>query len=86
VQQVLAPVAVQVGAVVQSVHLVDAHAREALGLGFQGVDHRHRLAVGQGHDDVRPVADVVEHGIGRSGRRSGHHGHCVPGMKPAGRG
>jgi hypothetical protein len=77
VQQVLAPIAVEVRAVVQGVHLVDAHAPEALRLRLQRIDDRHGLAVGQRHDDVGPIADVVEHGVGWSGRRSGHHGQKV---------
>ena len=60
VQQVVAELAVQVGPVVQRVHLVHPHAVEALGVGLDGVEHRHGLAVGERHDQVVAVVDVVE--------------------------
>ena len=60
VEQVLPHAPVQVRAVVQGVHLVDPHPGPAGGVGFDGVDHADRLAVGERHDQVGPVRDELE--------------------------
>ena len=53
--------AVQVRPVVDDVHLVDAQALEAVGVGLDGIEQRHRFAVGQRHDDVAVGRQVIEH-------------------------
>ena len=60
----------EVGAVPEGVHLVDAHALEAIGGRLDRVQQADRLAVGERQDDVGTGSDVVENGLGRglSGR------------------
>ncbi len=72
--QPIAERAVQVRPVVQAVHLVDPHAFEAVGRGLDGIDQRHRFAVGERHDEVGVRTDVIEHRVGRrgSGNLGGH--------------
>ena len=62
-QQVIAHRAMQVRTVVQCVHLVDPHALEPLRVRLDGVEHRDRFAVRQGHDEVSAVVDVTEDGV-----------------------
>ena len=82
---------VQVGPVVEDVHLVDAHAPEPAGgrPGLERVDDAHRLAVGERHDDVGAVADVVEHGLGRhrtgGAALAGHARRCSAPRRKIGR-
>lgn len=72
---------VQVRAVVQDVHLMDAHPRQALCLAFDRVEQAHRLAVREGDDDVAAVADVIDDVRGircdheGAGGRGGHVAH-----------
>ena len=63
--------AVQVGPVVDGVHLVDADAVEVGCVGLDGIEQGHRLAVRQRHDQVGPRPDVLEHRVGRGRCR-----HC----------
>ena len=58
--EVVARRSVQVGTVVERVHLVDPDALPAGCVRLDGVEHRDRLAVGEGHDEVVAVRDVVE--------------------------
>ena len=60
---------VQVRAVVDGVHLVDAEPGEPVGVRFDGVEEGDRFAVGERHDDVGRRSEVVEHGLRR--RRHG---------------
>ena len=54
---------VKVGPVAQGVHLVDPDPLQARRGRFDGVEHRHRLAVGQGNDHVGPWAEKVHDGL-----------------------
>ena len=74
VQQVVAHGAVQVGPVVERVHLVHANAAEAIRVRLDRVEDGHRLAVGERHDQVGAVLDVVEHVFRRPWCRSLIHG------------
>ena len=47
-----------------------------VGVRLDGVDHRHRLTVGEGHDEVVAVGDVVEDVL-RSAGPCGCHGRLV---------
>jgi hypothetical protein len=51
---------VEVGTVVERVHLVDANAAQAVCGGFDRIEHRNGLAVGERHDQVGAVLDVLE--------------------------
>ena len=62
--QVVAELAVQVGPIVDGVHLVDHDAVQLVGVRLDGIEQRHRLAVGQRHDEVGSTTDVFEDGIG----------------------
>ena len=62
--QPVAEFAVQVGPIVDRVHLVHPDAVEAVGVGLDGVEQCDRLAVRQRHDDVSTGTEVVEHGLG----------------------
>ncbi len=73
-QQVVAHLAMQVGAVVQGMHLMDTHAPEALRVGLDGIEHRHGLAVGQRHDQIVAVVDQLED-ILRATRNRARPGH-----------
>ena len=68
--QPVAERAVQVRPVVEGVHLVDPDTAEPVGVGLDGVEQRHRLAVGQRHDEIGAGPEVVEHGLGA---RDGSH-------------
>jgi hypothetical protein len=65
------PQTVQIRTVVERVHLVHAHAGEPIGVRLDRVEEPDRLAVGHRHDQVRAVADVIDHGGGR--KRSWPH-------------
>jgi hypothetical protein len=77
-----APVgAVEVRAVPQGVHLVDADPVQPVGPGLQGVEQHDRLAVGDGHHDVAVGGEPVGEGVGqlvgtrrRRGEAQRHHG------------
>ncbi len=70
VRDVAQPIA-EVGAhhrpVVQRVHLVDAHPVEPIGGCLDRVEDRHRFAVGQRDDHVRPRPDQLDDGVGGIG-------------------
>jgi hypothetical protein len=55
--------AVQVRAVVQSVHLVDGDSDQGVGRRLDRVEGQHRLAGGEGHDDLGAGSQLVEEGI-----------------------
>ena len=73
-QQMFAKGAVEVGPIVQCVHLVYADAAEAIRVRFDCVEDGYRLAVGQRHDQVGAVLDAVEHVFRRPWCRSLSHG------------
>ena len=66
-QQVVADGAVEVGPVVERVHLVDPHTLQLVGVRLDRVEHADRLTVGEGHDEVGPRLDVGEHVLGALG-------------------
>jgi hypothetical protein len=66
--------AVEVRALVQCVHLVQAHVLEALVVGLERIDDGDRLAVGHRHDDVGARGDVREHVLCGPGARPGDCG------------
>ena len=72
--QPVAERAVDVRALLQRVHLVHAHAGQALVLALEHVEHPDGLAVGQREDHVGARAHVGEHVLGpaRGGQRSRH--------------
>jgi hypothetical protein len=61
--------AVQVGPVVQRMHLMQAHVLQALVVGLQHVDEGDGLAVGHRDDDVGAGRHVKEHVLGPPGAR-----------------
>lgn len=73
VEEVLSNGAVQVGPIVQCVHLVDAHAGPARRMGLDGIEHTDRLAVGERHDQVCAVLDGVKDVLGGTGLRVRSH-------------
>ena len=79
VAQVLAVDTGEVAPVVQRVHLVDLEPTEVLVRVLDRVEQRHRLAVGQRHDDPRAVVQVLEHVGG--GTRSGVHAGLLAGVR-----
>ena len=83
VAQPVAELAVEVGPVVQCVHLVHADAVRAVGRGLDRVEQRDRLAVGERHDDVGARADVLEDSIRIGGLP--HHRVNVGGRRRADR-
>lgn len=62
---------VEVGPIVQGVHLVNPHRGQARRGRLDGVEDGHRLAVGQRHDHVGPRDEVVEDGLRAPGRGEG---------------
>ncbi len=73
--QAVAVAAVEVGVVVQGVHLVHSHPRQApsAAAASRASSDGDRLAVGQRHDDLRVIDDVVEDvGRGARGRQLAH--------------
>jgi hypothetical protein len=67
VAQMVAALAVQIGPLVEHVHLVDAHRGEPAVLALEHVQQRHRLPVRHRHHDVGVARDVVENRFGRRG-------------------
>ena len=59
-QEVVAACSVQVGTVVECVHLVDPDAAEPRRVGLDGVEDRDRLAVGERHDEICTVVDQIQ--------------------------
>ena len=66
--EVVAERAVDIGPLVQRVHLVHAHAHEAVGVLLERVHQPDRLAVGERQDHVGVRADVAQHVLGAAGR------------------
>ena len=56
--------AVQIGPIVQRVHLVHDDVPELIGVLLDGVHERDRLAVGQRQDEIGTVLDVLHHRVG----------------------
>ena len=81
--------AVEVGAVVEGVHLVHPHAVEVAGLGrrLDRVEDGDGLAVGERDDEVGTGTDECQRVLGAAGRRQGGHGrtsYCGGGTGCAG--
>ncbi len=51
----------EVPAVVDRVHLVDPDVMETVGCVLDRIEHRSRLSVRKGNDDLRPVVDVCQY-------------------------
>jgi hypothetical protein len=70
---------VEIGMVVEGVHLMDADVVELVGRGIDGSHHGHGLSVGERNDDVGAGSEVIEHRFGRggSGRCRRHDGRLL---------
>ena len=79
--QAFAVVTGEVRAIVQHVHLVHTHTleRPVGGRRLEHIEHRHRLTVGEGDDDVPTRTDQVEDG--RCLRRLGEHVASIAGTR-----
>ena len=73
---------VQVGTVVERVHLMDADALPAGCVRLDGIEHGHWLTVREGHDEVVAVGDVVEDVLRSAGPSGGHGRLDLTGVLP----
>ncbi len=71
--QMVTKCAMQIGPIAQAVHLMDANAGQLLGFGLEGIDQSDRLAVGERHDDISAVANVIKHGFRATQRHAFDH-------------